>query len=393
MQEIQKMLRTIEKGFQGSQKRLDNVEATNAEMKDALRDYGKHVRALSRAQMDGYIEPDHPGVFWPTEEQAKEFNELILKALGRREKTLDETGIGGGSVLVGGDLKDWLIQKLGIYGRFRANAMVFPIGQNSGQLPKVSADLTVYCPGEGGAITQSDMGFQQVTITARKWACLAAVTNELIEDSLVGIGQIVGMSATRSMAKQEDLVGFVGDGTSTYFGMTGIAGALRAVDAIIGNIAGLKVASGNAYSEITLADFDGVVALLPEEAENSAKWYMSKTFYYTVVWPLARTAGVANIFEILSDRKSKYFMGFEVVFTSAMPTAEANSQICAILGYLQLGAYLGERRELTIEESKDVYFASDLLGVRATERLGITVHGVGDTSEAGPIVGLITAAS
>ena len=114
MQEIQKMLRTIEKGFQGSQKRLDNVEATNAEMKDALRDYGKHVRALSRAQMDGYIEPDHPGVFWPTEEQAKEFNELILKALGRREKTLDETGIGGGSVLVGGDLKDWLIQKLGI---------------------------------------------------------------------------------------------------------------------------------------------------------------------------------------------------------------------------------------------------------------------------------------
>jgi len=195
------------------------------------------------------------------------------------------------------------------------------------------------------------------------------------------------------MAKKEDLIGFVGDGTSTYFGMTGIVGALRAVDATIGNIKGLVVAAGNNYSEITLANFREVVGILPEDCDDTAKWYMNKKFYYSVIYPLAETAGVANIFEILSDRKSRFLLGYEVVFVSAMPSTEANSQICAILGDLQLGAYLGERRELRIESSDHVHFNTDQIGFRGTERIDINAYGVGDTSEAGPIVGLILAAS
>jgi len=106
----------------------------------------------------------------------------------------------------------------------------------------------------------------------------------LSEDSLIGIGEILAISLTRSMAKSEDLIGFIGDGTSTYFRMRGIAGALRAVDDTIGNIAGLVVASGNAYSEITLADFRKVVGILPPELDETAAWYMHKRFYYDVVY-------------------------------------------------------------------------------------------------------------
>jgi len=107
------------------------------------------------------------------------------------------------------------------------------------------------------------------------------------------------------MAKSEDLIGFIGDGTSTYFRMRGIAGALRAVDDTIGNIAGLVVASGNAYSEITLADFRKVVGILPPELDETAAWYMHKRFYYDVVYALAAAAGVANIFEVLADREGR----------------------------------------------------------------------------------------
>ena len=106
---------------------------------------------------------------------------------------------------------------------------------------------------------------------------------------------------------------------------------------------------------------------------------MSKKFYYTVVHPLARAAGVANLFDILSDRKERHLLGYPVEFVSAMPSAEANDQVCAVLGDLKLGAYLGERRQLEIAKSDDVYFANDQIGIRGTERVDINAHGVGDT--------------
>jgi len=76
-----------------------------------------------------------------------------------------------------------------------------------------------------------------------------------------------------------------------------------------------------------------------------------------------------------------------------MPYVEANSQICALLGDLQMGAFLGERRTITIEQSKDVYFANYQTGIRGVERVDINAFGVGDTTNPGAIVGLITAAS
>jgi HK97 family phage major capsid protein len=73
--------------------------------------------------------------------------------------------------------------------------------------------------------------------------------------------------------------------------------------------------------------------------------------------------------------------------------SEANSQICALLGDLTLGSYLGQRKAMTIDRSSDVYFANDQIGFRGIERIDINAYGVGDTTEAGPIVGLITAES
>ncbi len=94
-----------------------------------------------------------------------------------------------------------------------------------------------------------------------------------------------------------------------------------------------------------------------------------------------------------SDRKQRYRYGYPVEFVAQMPSVEANSQICAILGDLKMGAFLGERRQLEIAKSDQAYFAEDQIGFRATERIDINAHGVGDTTDAGPIVALITAAA
>jgi HK97 family phage major capsid protein len=76
-----------------------------------------------------------------------------------------------------------------------------------------------------------------------------------------------------------------------------------------------------------------------------------------------------------------------------MPTAEANSQICAILGDLSAGAFLAQRKGLAIQKSEHAFFANNQLGIRGIQRVDFSVYGVGDTTTPGPIVGLITAAS
>jgi len=385
----------ITEGFKAAGDRMTELEENSKtafqESKASIDQLVRQLKLYGKAVMGGQVEATPGGRFWPTDEQAKQFGELFLKAAS--QKALGEgTNVGGG-YLVPTELMPILIEKLGQYGKFRRNTTVVTMGSDRLVVPKVDADLTVYAPGEGNEISESDMEFGQVGLTAKKWACLTKVSSELEEDSVIALGEILGLSIARSLAKKEDEAGFLGDGTSTYFGMTGIVGALMGVDETIGNIKGLQVGSGNAYSELALVDFEGVVSILPSDADEGAKWYMSKKFFYQVPYALARAAGVANIFEILSDRKSRYLYGYPVEFVHAMPSVEADSQICALLGDLRLGSYLGERKQITIARSQDVYFANDQIGFRGVERIDVAAFGVGDTTEAGPIVGLITAAS
>jgi HK97 family phage major capsid protein len=142
---------------------------------------------------------------------------------------------------------------------------------------------------------------------------------------------------------------------------------------------------------LKLADFRKVVGVLPDDADENARWFMNKKFYYNVVYPLAETAGVANLFEILSDRKDRFLLGYPVEFIGCMPSTQADSQVCAVLGDLELGAFLGERRELEIARSDEVFFGNDQIALRGTERIDVTAYGVGDKTEAGPIVALATA--
>lgn len=384
----------VAEGFKAAGERITEIEKETetalTELKGGMDNIHNKLRLFGKTLLGRSMAAGDYLGFWDSEEHAKQFGKMIYQVLG---KAAAEGVSTAGGVLVPDDMAAWVIQKLGIYGKFRKNALVVPIGSDRMDVPRVEGDVTIYAPGEGQTITQSDVTFSQVGLTAMKFCCLCAVNSELEEDSAIAIGEILGLSMSRSMAKKEDLIGFVGDGTSTYFGMTGIVGALLGVDATIGNIKGLKVGTGNAYSELTLDDFEGVVAILPEDVDDQAKWYCSKKFFYTVMYKLARAAGAADLFAILTDKKERFFMGYPVEFVSAMPTTEADSQICALLGDLSLGAYLGERKQLAIEKSPYPYFANDQLAVRGIERIAITVYGVGDTDNAGPIVGLITAAA
>jgi HK97 family phage major capsid protein len=284
------------------------------------------------------------------------------------------------------------------YSVFRRNAKIVPMATDTRTDPRRTGGLTAYFTGESDAITESNKTWDRVSLTAKKLSVLARMTSELSEDSAISIADDLAGEIAYAFGKKEDECGFVGTGSSTYGGIVGATEALKGLSGTIAHIAGLKVGTGNAYSELTLNDFIGTVAKLPEFADMNAKWYVHKLFYHDVMVRAMLAAGGVTAAEIESAR-NKTFLGYPVEFTQVMPKVEANSQVCALFGDLAMAASMGVRRDTTIALSEHSRFANDEIEIRGTERFDINVHSVGNASataadrEAGALVGLITAAA
>jgi HK97 family phage major capsid protein len=82
-----------------------------------------------------------------------------------------------------------------------------------------------------------------------------------------------------------------------------------------------------------------------------------------------------------------------------MPKTDSNSQILALFGDFGLAADFGDRAGIAIATSQSAsvggesVFERDETAVKATERFDENVHDLGDSTNAGPVVGLISAAS
>jgi HK97 family phage major capsid protein len=392
----------VVKGFEAANTKMGGLECEVEELKSAADTMQKQIRRVYSGIAKSFSGEFSGKTFWPDQDQARDFGMLVLAAAGKRvsnkglvEKALSEGVNTGGGYAVPSEMLPRLIDMLGKYGKFRSNVSVIPLGSDRTQIPALTSDGVVYVPGEGAEITESDIAFGQISLLPKTWATLIAISQELTEDSILAVGEIVARSFTRNMAKYEDLVGFLGDGTSTYFGMTGIIGKFKKMldDSVVP--AGLVIGSGNAYSELTWSDFEAMFALLPEEYEEGAKVYCSKKFYYNVIRRAALAAGdkATGMFDLLGPNKTRYVAGYPVEFVKSLPTAEANTQVCCLLGSLSEGCYLGERRQLSIDASEHILFKKNQVCIRGVERIDINAFGCGSATEVGPIVGLRTASS
>lgn len=297
------------------------------------------------------------------------------------------------------------------YGVFRRYAKIVPMSSDTRTDPKRRDGVATYFVGEGTAGTQADKTWGQVTLTAKKLMALTKYSSEISEDAMINMGDDLAAEMAYGFALKEDQCGFIGDGSSTYGGMQGVTTRLKAVSGTIANIKGLVVASGTGYAtsygSIVLGDFNSVVGILPEYAEQrdpNCAWYCSKFFWGSVMQRLATAAGGNRVENIQGGSREKMFLGYPVIISQVMPKTSAVSQVACLFGSLKLSTSFGTRREIGIATSNAALnaFEQDQLVMRGTERFHINVHDVGDGSTAdstqagtvaGPIVGLITAAS
>lgn len=298
------------------------------------------------------------------------------------------------------------------YGVFRKYAKIVPMTSDRRTDPRRRNGVATYFVNEGAAGTQADKTWDNVGLTAKKLMCLTKYSTEVSEDAMINIGDDLAEEFAYAMSLKEDQCGFIGDATSTYGGITGVTNKLRNVNATVANILGLVVASGtgyaSSYGSITLTDFNKVVGTLPEYAEQrdpNCAWYVSKFFWGSVMQRLAMAAGGNQVADIVNGARIKMFCGYPVIISQVMPKTPAINQICALFGSLRLSSSFGTRREIGISISNSALnaFEQDQMVMRATERFDINVHDVGDSTTniassqagavAGPVVGLITAAS
>jgi HK97 family phage major capsid protein len=274
-----------------------------------------------------------------------------------------------------------------------------PMSSDAMSIPRRTGGLTAYFVSDNEAITESTKSWDQVNLSAKKIGVLSKVSSELSEDAFINVADDLAGEIAYAFSELEDGCGLIGDGSTTYGGMVGITQAFLNLSATRANIAGLFVGTGNLWSELTLADHNFVKAKLPKYANNNrTRWLCSQQYWAGVMERLALAAGGITDAMIAAGYQPR-FLGFPVVISQKMPTAEANDHIPALLGDFTLAAAFGDRRQTTIAMSEHSSFANDVLDIRGTERFDINVHDIGNASGtaalrvAGPVVGLLTAAS
>lgn len=292
-----------------------------------------------------------------------------------------------GGYLVPAPMEMSIIRLVEEYGVFRRYARNYPMSSETDSAPRREGGITVYFPGEGSSITASDMEIGSVELVAKKMAALTKMTSELDEDAVIAIADLLATEIAYGFANKEDDCGFNGDGTSTYGGITGLKSALQA-----GSI--VDAASGNTtFATLDLADFEACIGNLPMFPGIQPAWYIHKTGWSLSMSRLANAAG-GNTNETYAGGASEtMFLGYPVRFAQILPSTDAVSTIQCYFGDLGLSSTLGVRRGVTISADSSRYFEEDNIAIKGTQRVAINNHERGDATNAGPMIGLKTAAS
>ena len=321
-------------------------------------------------------------------------SEDICNALGWGIQAAQSEGdASAGGYLVPEPLAATIVDNRENIGIARRVADVLPMSSETQNVPKVSSGLTVYAPGEGNSLTDSDAAYEQIKLVATKRGVLNYISSELSEDALVNMTDRAAMEMARALALQEDEELINGDGTSTYFGVTGLLSSLGAGGTY--DAGGSTSSGSDTWPEIVIGDISATFGLLDSQywVDGEMAILCSAQFYHSVLQRLQMAAG-GNTIDTLGDGSmARQFMGHPVIFTSRMPTATAVSTVSMLFGNFRRGVMLGDRSGVRMGISLDYRFDRDQIAVRAISRYDIHVHEAGGASSAGAYVGLKTSAT
>lgn len=258
------------------------------------------------------------------------------------------------------------------YGQARQYATVYPLGAGTVKLPRLKAGeddfgyLGVGTAGMSQTVTEKKVTAEMVTFTANKAGGLIRIPTEIEEDTFIPLGQFLARYIARQLAKLEDKTMFLGDGTATYANQVGVGPYCVANPTYLQQLAAGKTKPTDAV----LNDFRAM-----RTSVNSAVLVDSPAYYmHATLEALLVTFNTLNqplIYRPAMGGQPATLDGFQIrwiAVSQAYATVAAASKFLAFFGALSYW-YLGERGAPRIEVSREVFFATDEIAMRALERI------------------------
>lgn len=274
-----------------------------------------------------------------------------LRGLARGEvRAMSTGGVGAGKEIVPEELFGNIINQMTRTSVGLRVASVFSTISNKISLPKAGdATAAFYAEAAEGSLT--DIATSAVDVTLFGLRSLTAVSNDLIEDSIVDVAALFTRSVSNGFASKIDYAWLQGDVTAGIDGLVG--------EVAVGNTVSVTDATSTTATE--LAEMVGLVDPL---AANTS-WVVSPVGFSAL---LAAHAGTGSV--MLSDAMAPTVYGRPVYVTNGLPTGTL-----ALYGDFGMATAVAVKASgLRIEALREVRAVNDQTLFVAKQRAGIANH-------------------
>ena len=299
-----------------------------------------------------------------------------------------------GGFLVPSDLLPTLIDLREQYGVVGRNANVINVSAPTGSIPRRTGRPAAVFINEprSADIATGDLSFDQVNYQVKPIASFTPASFELEEDSLIDISALVFRHAMEEFAYTEDNCAFNGTGTSAFGGIRGILNILE--DAAH---AGSSITAGSGeitYGTLKVDTLTGAVGLIPDYANDGAKWFGHRAALGNTFDRLKMTAG-GNTIQIVEGRTIRQWGGYPIevsqVLNSTLTTLAGLSG--PIFGNMAQACHLFRKGGILMARSTEAQFMKAHVVYRTIQRFDFVMSERGTATAAGPLVRIKFAAS
>lgn len=295
--------------------------------------------------------------------------------LTAKEKAMSGGTDANGGYLVPDEFRTEVARIAENFGIIRQLSRVIPMKRDTLRLPKITATVAVYWPGEGVAGTASQPTLGQITLLAKTMVCLTPVTNELLEDADADTIALLVELFAEAIAGEEDNQGLTGSG-SPFTGVLADAG-VTVVTQATGDTTFAKITADymrDMISSVKPLVLQGAVFVMHRSVWATVQKLKGSDGQYiaTTANPVTTgdaTAGVGIV---------GYAWGFPVYLSEKMPSSTALSTKYVIFGNFKY-LYFGDRKQMTVAMSEQAtvggtnLFEANMSALRITERIGLTL--------------------
>jgi HK97 family phage major capsid protein len=307
----------------------------------------------------------------------------VLKGATTKGAILYDAGQGG-TFAPPPEFRAELIELLDEYGTARRLCPFMPIPKEGVEIPRWDSDLAMSWATEAAADTDQDPATSKVGLYPKRLSGLMKISYDLLLADGVGMVDQGFRSFSRNAANKEDSAFFLGDGTSTYGGIVGIANALGS--------AGLKTSANNSWGAVTDAEVQDWMGLLAHYAWQNPPlaFTMTSGAFFSVLNRLNFAKGGVTYQEGSNGAVQFAYNGIPFVWNNVTQATSAANTNFGYFGSFGLGIKCGQAGTLEFRQSDQRYFDEYSLAIRVDEHVDINCHDLGDSSNAGPVVGIKT---